>query len=356
MLFGSQGKRIHVDALIGAASVSLVRLNPREVRSFTLREAILAVELELSNNDGVLAPTVHVERGLGQNKGSGVRNSRAAVEVGGANEILEGDTRGLRLLLKLHVVGVVGISGFVDIGAIKRVQATKLRARVGVIGSIPIIVCVHLIRHGIKSASVIEGALTVDISVLTGKLLGSSESVDSIGKSVNRVSVVEGLSAKNLEENRVAKKGRAIIHILIGLNNPDKLLYGVIEVELDLIRRRTNRLVTSELELGDQILVRVLGKTTTLVSIQKHVIDIQGGGDKRLVIRDNRSHGGAGAGRIGLVGRNRGVVIAVQAGNRPQALINRANIKVDLDLVVLESNQRESKTGVGAKPELERHV
>jgi hypothetical protein len=50
------------------------------------------------------------------------------------------------------------------------------------------------------------------------------------------------------------------------------------------------------------------------------------------------------------------VLVAVQGGNSPQALINRADIKVDLDLVVLESNQRESQTGVSTEPELERNV
>jgi hypothetical protein len=50
------------------------------------------------------------------------------------------------------------------------------------------------------------------------------------------------------------------------------------------------------------------------------------------------------------------VGVAVQCGNSPQALINRSDIKVDLDFVVLESNKGKSKTGVGAEPELERNV
>ena len=54
-----------------------------------------------------------------------------------------------------------------------------------------------------------------------------------------------------------------------------------------------------------------------------------------------------GVGRIG---------VARQGGHGPQALVNRADIKVDLDLVVLESNQRESQTGVGAKPKLEGDI
>jgi hypothetical protein len=47
---------------------------------------------------------------------------------------------------------------------------------------------------------------------------------------------------------------------------------------------------------------------------------------------------------------------AVQSGNSPQALINRTNIKVNLDLMVLKSNQGKSKTRVGAEPELKRNI
>jgi hypothetical protein len=50
------------------------------------------------------------------------------------------------------------------------------------------------------------------------------------------------------------------------------------------------------------------------------------------------------------------LILAVQGGNSPQALINRSDIKVDLDFVVLESNKRKGKTRVGAEPELKRNV
>jgi hypothetical protein len=49
-------------------------------------------------------------------------------------------------------------------------------------------------------------------------------------------------------------------------------------------------------------------------------------------------------------------VVAAQRGDSPQALINGAKIEVDLDLVVLESNQRKGKTRVGAEPELKRNI
>jgi hypothetical protein len=68
------------------------------------------------------------------------------------------------------------------------------------------------------------------------------------------------------------------------LDDPDELLNGVVEVELDLIGRRSNRLITSELELSDQILVRVLGESSALVSVQEHIVNVQRGGNERLVV------------------------------------------------------------------------
>jgi hypothetical protein len=49
-------------------------------------------------------------------------------------------------------------------------------------------------------------------------------------------------------------------------------------------------------------------------------------------------------------------LVAVESSDSPQALINRTNIKVNLDLVVLKGDQGEGKTGVGAKPELKRNI
>lgn len=65
VFFRAKGKRIHVDTFIRATSVGLVRLHPREIRTFALRETILAVELEFGSNHRVLSPTVHVKRSFG---------------------------------------------------------------------------------------------------------------------------------------------------------------------------------------------------------------------------------------------------------------------------------------------------
>jgi hypothetical protein len=81
MLFGSQSKRINVDTSVRSLSVVLVRLNKVEVSAFTLRETILAVKLELSGDNRVLTPAVKVKRSLGEDKSTGIRNTRV-LEVG----------------------------------------------------------------------------------------------------------------------------------------------------------------------------------------------------------------------------------------------------------------------------------
>jgi hypothetical protein len=81
MLFGPEGKRVHIDTGVGSAGVVLVRLDEVEVSSFALREAILAVKLELSGDDGVHTPAVKGERSLGKNESAGIRYTRVLVRA-----------------------------------------------------------------------------------------------------------------------------------------------------------------------------------------------------------------------------------------------------------------------------------
>jgi hypothetical protein len=74
VLLRAKGEGVHVDTLIRVAGVGLVRLDPREVGTFTLREAILAVKLELSGNNGVLAPAVKINGGLSEDEGTSIGN------------------------------------------------------------------------------------------------------------------------------------------------------------------------------------------------------------------------------------------------------------------------------------------
>ena len=52
--------------------------------------------------------------------------------------------------------------------------------------------------------------------------------MDRVGKSVDGIGIVEGLGTKNLEEESIASQRRAIIYVLIGLDDPDDFLDGVV--------------------------------------------------------------------------------------------------------------------------------
>jgi hypothetical protein len=310
-------------------------LDPREVRSFTLREAVLAVKLELSGDDGVLSPAMHVQRGLREDEGTSIRDTRVILVI---SRLLERSNDGSREtssvnrnLVTTHICLIVRIRRTVP------VSSETMGGNV------------------VKSTGVLEKTTGINVSAgISSNRLRTSESVDSIGESIDGISVVEGLGTEYLEKESITSQRRAIVNVLIGLDNPDKLLNGVVKVELDLVRRRTNRLITSELELSNKVLVGVLRHSASLVSVQEHIVDVQRSSNQRLIV----SNGGRnGASNVVLTSSTRvRIGVAVQGGNSPQALINRADIKVDLDLVVLESNQRESQTRVGAEPELEGHV
>jgi len=165
--------------------------------------------------------------------------------------------------------------------------------------------------------------------------------VDRVGEGINGISVVEGLGTKGVVKGLATLKRRAVVDVLVGLDNPNKLLNGVVEVELDLVTGGTDRLVTSELKLLNEVLVGVLGHSAALIGIQEDIVNVEGGSNKGLVV---------GSGDLTRSRR------AVKRSDGPQALVNGANVKVDLDLVVLEGNQGKGKSGVTAVPELERHV
>ena len=85
----------------------------------------------------------------------------------------------------------------------------------------------------------------------------------------------------------------------------------------------------------------VLRHLPALISVKEDVVNVEGGGNKGLLVRRGDRDGSRGS---------------TDAADGPEALANRAKIKVDLDLVVLEGNQGEGKSGVPAEPELEGHV
>jgi hypothetical protein len=176
----------------------------------------------------------------------------------------------------------------------------------------------------------------------------STKSVDSVGKSIDGISVVERLSTEEPVKKLVAVERRTVVNVLIGLDNPDELLNRVVKVELDLIGRRANGLITSELKLLNKILMGVLSHAPALISIEEDVVNIERGSDQRLVVS------GVDAATIGAGGV--GSRSATERADGPQALIDGTNIEVNFDLVILKGDEGESKAGVTAIPELKGNV
>jgi hypothetical protein len=231
----------------------------------------LAVKLELSGDDGVLSPAVHIQRGLREDEGAGIRDTRVILVT---TRVLERSNDRSR-----ETSGVQGNSIASHIYLIIRIG-----------GAVP--VSSETMRdERIHSTRVLEKTTSINVSTrVSSDGSGASESVDSIGESIDGISVVEGLSTEDLEEESITSQRRAVVNVLIGLDNPDKLLNGVVKVKLDLVAGRTDRLITSELELSNQVFVRVLGKSATLISIQEDVVNIQRSSNQRLVISDGSRH------------------------------------------------------------------
>ena len=103
----------------------------------------------------------------------------------------------------------------------------------------------------------------------------------------------------------------------------------MVKVELDLVRRRRDRLGTRVLDLLDEVLVRLLGEAAALLRVEVDVVDIERGRSERTNTRSTD------------------LVDAVRL---------RLEVDVDADLVVLEGNERDSNTRIAAEPELERDV
>jgi hypothetical protein len=144
--------------------------------------------------------------------------------------------------------------------------------------------------------------------------------VDGVGESIDGIGVVEGLSTEGLEKGVSTFKRGAVINVGIGLDDPDEFLAWVVEVELNLVTGRTDRFITSELELLNQVLVGVLGELSAFIGIQEDIVDVERGCNKGLLV---------------CPGDRKGSTVSGQVLDCPQALTNRAEIDVNLDFVKL---------------------
>ena len=126
----------------------------------------------------------------------------------------------------------------------------------------------------------------------------------------------------------------------------------MVEVHLDLVGRGRDRLVARELELVNQVLVRLLGEAAALLRVQVDVVNVQRRGHQ-LELGDRRHT---------VAELDHAVVVAwhdrevAQRNISVAAVVVLLKLDVDAHLVVLEGNQRDRQARVAAVPELERDV
>ena len=197
-------------------------------------------------------------------------------------------------------------------------------------------VLVRLNKVEVITSALLEAIVTVELDegrnngVNTGGTLNERVRVARVKDGcVPEIGVVEGLLAMVLVDNSVVAANE-----VIALDNPREELNGVVEVHADLVGSGSDGLLASELELLDEVLMRALGELAALIGIEVDVINKEGASLETLVlhVRVNRCVGS------------------------PAHVLNASKINENLDLVVLEGNERESKTRVAAVEELERDV
>ena len=122
----------------------------------------------------------------------------------------------------------------------------------------------------------------------------------------------------------------------IWLYNPNKFFARVVEVEANLVCGRTNRLSTRVLELLDEVFVWVLSHAAALIRVKVDVIHVKGSRNEGL--------------RVSVGNLLVCAITSSKLGYSPEALINCAEVKVNLYLVVLKSTEWECETWVAAEP------
>ena len=364
VLLRPEGERVHVDTSGRGGGVVLERLNQVEVRAEALREAVLAVEEELGAHNRVVTPAVLRPRALSDDRGDGP--GRAAVErraVANAATVAA-STTGTSVGRIGPLLGVGPRTLIITRCCIKELLCNLLRSHVH-LRALGGVITEFVFRNVSPSESFgrecgrrtavrthAGSVRCVDIEAETvGSRLSEIEAVVQRRprEAIKLISVVKWLGAIHHVLLLEWLELSTVVHIARRLDNPDELLARVVEVELDLVRRTADRLVAGELKLLNQVLVRVLGHPAPLVGVQEHVVDVERSTDKAGVRVDT-----LGLLKVARPGCCIGTVLS--GSDSPQHVLEVVHLEDNLDLVVLEGNERDSKTRVLAVPELQRNV
>ena len=80
--------------------------------------------------------------------------------------------------------------------------------------------------------TVLEKTRSSDDSIVSSS---RTECGKRVGKSINGISVVERLGTHTVEKKTVSAQRSAVVNVFVRLDNPNKFLTGMVEVELDLV-------------------------------------------------------------------------------------------------------------------------
>ena len=203
------------------------------------------------------------------------------------------------------------------------------------------VVLVRLNQVEVVAVANLEAVVAVELEergddrVLASHALDAGNRVTRLQhRAVPPVRVVERLlTLPRVDDGIVAR------HVRVALDDPHELLDRVVEVELQLVRGRGNRLRARVLQDIDEVLVRDLGELAALIRVEVDVVDVERRGGKAALA--NTLANGVRAARVRVI---------------PAEVVQRVELEVDADLVVLQRNERQRQTRVAAEPELERDV
>ena len=307
VLLWAQGERVNVNPSVRRPRVVLVRLHQIEVSTFTLAETVLSVELEFGRNYRVLTPAMHVEGRFGKHIGAGVRNARIGHFRDWERHTQGRDSAITKIVIEHARIALCGAPRALIISSWRR--CARLRPgrhlprpvrfprlphiiRVGVIppliADVQVGICAWILEHTVTAKeSVVTVTDPIVIQIYSSR---TRESGHCINKGIECVRVVERLGAKGFVKVGVLQERRTVVDIGIWLHNPDKFFAWMIKVEFDLVARGTDRFITSELELFNQIFMRVLRHATAFIGVKEHVIDIKGSSYQRLLVGNGILH------------------------------------------------------------------
>lgn len=365
MLLWSEGERVYVNTSGRGSSVVLEWLNQVEVRTEALREAVLAVEEEFGTHNWVATPAVLRPRALSDNRGDGTGWTAVEGRAVANTATVAASTAGTSVgrIGPLFGLGAFTIDVLVLTRCSKEFFRKLLRSHVHLFASGGVIT--NLVFRSVSrgECTVCEVDRRTAVRTHAGSVHRVDIEAETVGILVAEVkAVVQGRPRETIKLVGVVERLGTIHHVLLlewlelstvvhiarRLDNPDELLARVVEVELDLVRRTADRLVASELKLLNQVLVWVLGHPPPLVGVQEHVVDVE----RSTYEASIAVH------LLGLlkVARPLCCITILSGSDSPQHVLEVVHLEDDLDLVVLEGNERDSKTRVLAVPELQRNV